>query len=98
MGRAALEADSKLDGIIAEALQVPSPWPNANARLLGLGLGLPVPPLDRLKNFSDKEFERFTLECPAGSKVRGEDGEQVLVERKTSKAGGSEDACFAKSR
>lgn len=54
------------EGIIAEALPAPSPWPNANARLLGLGLGLPVSPLDRLKNFSDKEFERFTLEWATG--------------------------------
>ena len=43
-------------------LPAPSPWPNANARLLGLGVGLPVDPLDRLAQFSAKDFERFTLE------------------------------------
>lgn len=45
-----------------ENLSAPTPWPNANARLLGLGVGLPVQPLDRLAQFSPKEFERFTLE------------------------------------
>ena len=45
-----------------QSLPPPSPWPNANARLLGLGLGLPVDPLDRLAQFSAKDFERFTLE------------------------------------
>lgn len=61
----------------AAALQVlptPSAWPNANARLLGLGLGLPVDPLDRLAQFSAKEFERFTLEWAEGflkSKIPG---------------------------
>lgn len=43
-------------------LPPPTPWPGANARLLGLGVGLPISPLDRLANFSDDEFERFTLE------------------------------------
>lgn len=47
---------------VLQSLPAPSPWPNANARLLGLGLGLPVDPLDRLAQFSAKEFERFTLE------------------------------------
>jgi hypothetical protein len=62
-----LEAGEKQrEGIVLEALQVPSPWPNANARLLGFGLGLPVSAIDRLKNFSDKEFERFTLEWATG--------------------------------
>ncbi|PZR92614.1 MAG: hypothetical protein DI537_12660 [Stutzerimonas stutzeri] len=46
----------------AEAIALPSPWPNANARLLGLGVGLPVDPIDRLAQFSAAEFERFTLE------------------------------------
>ncbi|KJC42920.1 hypothetical protein UB31_24190 [Bradyrhizobium sp. LTSP849] len=45
-----------------EKLSAPTPWSNANARLLGLGVGLPVQPLDRLAQFSPKEFERFTLE------------------------------------
>ncbi|MGE4314259.1 MAG: ABC-three component system protein [Pseudobdellovibrionaceae bacterium] len=45
-----------------EKLKPPTPWPGANARLLGLGVGLPISELDRLANFSAKEFERFTLE------------------------------------
>ena len=49
-----------------QLLAAPSPWPNANARLLGLGLGLPVDPLDRLAQFSAKDFERFTLEWADG--------------------------------
>ena len=55
-------------------LAAPTPWPNANARLLGLGAGLPVQPLDRLAQFSPKDFERFTLEWASdylSSKVVG---------------------------
>jgi hypothetical protein len=54
-------------------LTAPTPWPNANARLLGLGVGLPVQPLDRLAQFSPKDFERFTLEWASDylSKVQG---------------------------
>jgi hypothetical protein len=55
-------------------LSAPTPWPNANARLLGLGAGLPVQPLDRLAQFSPKDFERFTLEWASdylSSKVVG---------------------------
>ncbi len=47
-------------------LPKPSHWPNANARLLGLGAGLPVKPIDRLAQFDDSEFERFTLEWADG--------------------------------
>lgn len=49
-----------------ENLPAPTPWPTANARLLGVGAGLPVAALDRLANFSAKDFERFTLEWAAG--------------------------------
>lgn len=52
--------------LAVETLPGPSPWPNANARLLGFGLGLPVAPLDRLAQFSAKDFERFTLEWAEG--------------------------------
>jgi hypothetical protein len=55
-------AETTKPDLKVEDLGTPSPWPNANARLLGVGAGLPINPLDRLKNFSDKEFERFTLE------------------------------------
>ncbi|WP_343699032.1 ABC-three component system protein [Caulobacter sp.] len=49
-----------------EVLPAPTAWPNANARLLGLGVGLPIDALDRLAQFSAKEFERFTLEWAEG--------------------------------
>jgi hypothetical protein len=45
-----------------KTLPDPTLWPGANARLLSAGAGLPVQPLDRLANFDDTEFERFTLE------------------------------------
>ena len=54
------------EGLEVEELAAPTPWPNANARLLGVGAGLPVDPIDRLKNFSDEQFERFTLEWATG--------------------------------
>lgn len=62
------------DTMLLAALPAPTPWPNANARLLGLGAGLPVAPLDRLAQFSARDFERLTLEWASdylASKVPG---------------------------
>jgi hypothetical protein len=60
-----------------EQLPAPTPWPNANARLLGVGAGLPVNPLDRLAQFSPKDFERFTLEWATDYLARKGDVDQV---------------------
>ena len=64
-----------------EPLPLPTPWPNANARLLGLGVGLPVNPLDRLAQFSAKEFERFTLEWADGYLARNIPGLHQIQQR-----------------
>jgi hypothetical protein len=51
---------------ILVSLPAPSRWEGTNTRLLGLAAGVPIDPLVRIAGFSDKEFERFTLEWADG--------------------------------